>query len=139
VKKPLQKAVMMDWLDTRGCEVIKEDTDTVYVKIDQPCPHLLEHRWKNGTSSYSCEIYKSRPEGCQVFDGRKYDFLECSWKDKFVVLEKSPFKMAKQQRGEEEVVRQKKERKESGDWTPSQERLRERAKRRKEEQEPPEV
>lgn len=138
VKKPLKKAVMEEWLSTRGCEVVREDTDTMYVMVNQPCPSLLEQRWKNGTSTYSCGIYKSRPEGCQVFDGRKFDFLDCAWKEqKYVVLEKA-FRMAKRQRGESETARERKEKKASGDYTPGEQRFRERAKRRREEQAPPE-
>lgn len=141
-KKSLQKSVMEEWLGARGCDIVKEDPDTMYVMVNQPCPSLLEQRWKNGTTTYSCGIYKSRPEGCRIFDGRSYDFLDCAWKqESFVVLQKgfkSSFRMAKQQRGEEEVARQKKERKESGELSPRLERLSERAKRRKEEQEPPE-
>jgi len=142
VVKPLNKSIMEDWLGVRGCNIIAEDGDNFYVKIDQPCPHLFEQRYKNGTSTYSCEIYKSRPEGCRIFDGRNYSFLDCALKkESFVVLEKgfkSGFRIVKQQRGETEAARERKERRESGEWTPSQERLRERAKRRKEEQEPPE-
>ena len=72
-KKSLQKSVMEEWLGARGCDIVKEDPDTMYVMVNQPCPSLLEQRWKNGTTTYSCGIYKSRPEGCRVFDGRNYD------------------------------------------------------------------
>jgi len=81
--RPLQKAmenIMVDWLDARGCEVIRETADTLYVKVDYPCPHVI---------GKGCGIYKSRPEGCKVFDGRKFDFLDCAWKESYVVLEKA--------------------------------------------------
>jgi Fe-S-cluster containining protein len=83
VVKPLQKSIMVDWLDARGCKVVKETNDTIYVEIDSPCPHLT----KSG-NKFSCEIYYQRPQGCRIFDGSKFDFLDCAWKDNYVILEK---------------------------------------------------
>jgi len=134
----LMKSVMTtDWLGARGCDIVGEDKFTFFVKVNSPCPHLVKSEGK-----FSCDIYKSRPEGCRIFDGRSYDFLDCAWKEKFVVLEKgfkTGFRAAKGEKGEEEAARERKEKKESGDYTPNEERFKERAKRRREEQEPPEV
>jgi Fe-S-cluster containining protein len=84
VVKPLQKSIMVDWLGARGCRVVKETNDAMFVEIESPCPHLIKSAGK-----FSCEIYNERPEGCRIFDGRKFDFLECAWKENYVVLEKS--------------------------------------------------
>jgi Fe-S-cluster containining protein len=80
VVKPLQKAVMDDWLKARGCEIVSENEDTVYVKVDSSCPNL-----KKSEDGWWCEIYYKRPEGCRIFDGTKYDFLKCAWKNKVLV------------------------------------------------------
>jgi len=90
---PLHKAVVEEWLDARGCSIVKSDPKyqgIAYVKIDQPCPHL--HKSEEG---YTCDMYFSDgyPEGCRTFDGREYDFLECLWKkhipdQKFIIIEK---------------------------------------------------
>jgi hypothetical protein len=82
---PMQKSesVMMDWLDARGCQIVGHTEDILYVKIDHPCPSLT----KSG-NSFGCGVYNSRPEGCRVFDGRNYDFLDCAWKENYVILEK---------------------------------------------------
>jgi len=84
VVKPLQKAVMLDWLDVRDCQVVRETEDTMYVQVNKPCPQLVK-----GEDGYTCTIYEGRPEGCKVFDGRKFDFLDCAWKENYVVLEKA--------------------------------------------------
>jgi Fe-S-cluster containining protein len=89
VKIPLQKSIMEEWLNIRGCEVVAEDADSMYVKVDQPCPYLREHLNKSGDKTYTCSVYVNRPDGCSLFDGSKYDFLDCAWKDKYVVLQKS--------------------------------------------------
>jgi hypothetical protein len=75
VVKPLQKSVMIDWLDARGCQIVKETDEAMYVKIDSPCQHLLKSDGK-----FLCEIYRDRPEGCETFDGRRFDFIDCAWK-----------------------------------------------------------
>ena len=83
--KPLQKAVMEEWITTRGCEVLREDDDTMYVKVDLPCQHL-----NKGDDGWTCDVYEDRPLGCKEFDGTKYDFLKCRWKEQdLVVLEKA--------------------------------------------------
>jgi Fe-S-cluster containining protein len=89
VPKPLNKAIFEDWLDARGCEIVGRAGGTVYVKIDHPCPHL-----NKSDEGYKCDQYFSRPEGCRMFDGSKYPFLNCAWKKAqpimaHVVLEKS--------------------------------------------------
>jgi Fe-S-cluster containining protein len=85
VSMPIQKSLMMDWLDARGCEVVAKTDDTLYVKIDYPCPNLTKS--ENG---FGCDIYSSRPEGCRIFDGRNYEFLDCVWKEeRYVILEKA--------------------------------------------------
>lgn len=84
-KKPLQKAVMEDWLDKRGVQIVAEDHDAIYLKIDLPCPHLVK-----SDDGWSCDIYHNRPSGCRDFDGTKYDFLKCKWKEiDHVILEKA--------------------------------------------------
>jgi hypothetical protein len=87
VVKPLQKAVMEEWLDARGCEVVREDGGTMYVKIDLPCPHLIK-----SDDGWTCDWYHTEqyPEGCRLFDGSQYNFLKCKWTElKHVILEKS--------------------------------------------------
>jgi rubredoxin len=76
VQKPLQKAMMLDWLDARGCEVVRETGDTLYISIPYPCQHLT----KSDGEEYKCGMYHYRPEGCKIFDGQNYDFLDCAWK-----------------------------------------------------------
>jgi len=95
VAKPLQKAIMESWLDARGCEVVGENEDTFYVSVNSPCPHLVSSGRKSGLSksgSFACDIYENRPEGCRIFDGSKYDFLNCAWKSipkNYITLEKA--------------------------------------------------
>lgn len=77
---------MTDWLHVRGAEIINEDVGAVYVKVDLPCPHL-----QKSDEGWICDQYSNRPEGCRIFDGRHYNFLDCAWKkskERFVVLEK---------------------------------------------------
>jgi Fe-S-cluster containining protein len=71
---------MDEWLGARGCQVVAEDAGAVYVKIDVPCPHL-----EKSEDGWSCNIYYRHPEGCKVFDGTRYDFLQCAWKNKALV------------------------------------------------------
>jgi hypothetical protein len=77
---------MVDWLNARGVEIIGENIMDYFVRINQPCPHLVK-----SDDEFSCDIYEQRPDGCRIFDGTRYDFLKCAWKtkDNFVVLEKS--------------------------------------------------
>jgi hypothetical protein len=92
VVKPLQKALMGDWLKVRGCEIVSEDESAVYVKVDSQCPHLKKSiNPVEQESGWSCEIYNERPEGCRIFDGRNVPFLDCAWKSipKNYILEKS--------------------------------------------------
>lgn len=84
VSIPIQKSMMVDWLETRGCSIVNETPDTLYIQIDSPCPNLVKSE-----KGFSCSIYADRPEGCRLFDGRNYDFLKCAWKDNYVILEKS--------------------------------------------------
>jgi len=87
VVKPLQKAVMEEWLKARGCEILREDGDAIYVKVDLPCQHL-----NKSEDGWTCDIYDTEgyPKGCRLFDGTQYDFLKCKWKEQeHVVLEKS--------------------------------------------------
>jgi Fe-S-cluster containining protein len=86
VKKPLNKSIMNNWLSVRDCEIVKEDYDSTYVKINYKCPHLVK-----SVNEYLCDIYEDRPNGCREFDGRNYDFLDCALKKlpKLVILEKS--------------------------------------------------
>lgn len=85
VVKPLQKAVMEEWLEARGCEVVREDGGAMYVKVDLPCPHLMK-----SDEGWSCDTYENRPAGCRMFDGSKYDFLKCKWTElRHIILEKA--------------------------------------------------
>lgn len=83
-EKSVEKSIMTDWLNIRGCEVIKETDKTIYVKINNPCPNLIKSE-----DQFICNVYSSRPEGCRIFDGRNYDFLDCVWKNNYVILEKA--------------------------------------------------
>jgi len=102
VHKPLEKSnqyLMFDWMKARGLDVVNETADTLFVKVDNECPHLKLNTestyFKNGLVksskiSYECDIYSERPEGCRLFDGRNLDYLDCALKkDSFVILEKS--------------------------------------------------
>ncbi len=71
----MNKAIMEDWLDARGCEVIRETKDNLYVKFPYPCPHLSK-----SDKGFTCGMYHQRPQGCRIFDGSVYDFLDCAWK-----------------------------------------------------------
>jgi Fe-S-cluster containining protein len=86
VVKPLQKSesVFCDWIDVRGCKIIKATDDTLYIEINSLCPNLSKSDGK-----YRCEIYYQRPEGCRIFDGSKYDWLNCAWKNEENDMEKS--------------------------------------------------
>jgi len=86
VVRPLQKSesVFCDWIDARGCKIIKSTNDVLYIQVDSPCPNLIKSNGK-----FSCEIYDGRPEGCRIFDGSKYEWLDCAWKENYVVLEKT--------------------------------------------------
>ena len=75
VEKPLNKAMFEEWLEARGGTVVAKAGGRVYVKIDTPCPHLTKSE-----EGYTCDMYMSRPEGCRMFDGSHYDFLDCKWK-----------------------------------------------------------
>lgn len=75
---------MENWIKARGFSIVTDNYDTLYVKIDQPCPHLIKD-----VDGWNCDQYADRPEGCRLFDGRNYDFLKCAWKDNYVILEKS--------------------------------------------------
>ncbi len=58
---------------------------------------------------------------------------------KYVILEKAKgFRLSRHLMGKEETERARKERARTGEWTPSGERLREMARRRREEESPPE-
>jgi len=81
---PVNKSLFEDWLKIRGGRIVKSD-NTLYAEIYAPCPYLN----KSESGIFSCSIYDNRPDGCKQFDGTKYDFLDCAWKDKFVVLEKA--------------------------------------------------
>lgn len=86
VRKPLNKAMMQEWIESRGCQIIQEDPETIYVKIDFPCPHLIK-----SNNEWICDVYENRSEGCRIFDGTSYGFLNCKWKNapQLVILEKS--------------------------------------------------
>jgi|GEM_PF-4090802 len=83
--KPLRKSEFENWLGVRGGKIIKSDNDVVYAEIYAPCPQLS----KSDDGKFSCDIYGDHPDGCKIFDGAQYDFLDCAWKDKYVVLEKA--------------------------------------------------
>lgn len=83
-KSHVSEDLIKSWLDARGCEIIREERDRMFVKINTPCPHLVKSE-----EGFSCDIYENRPSGCEIFDGRGFDFLDCKWKDdRFVILVK---------------------------------------------------
>ncbi len=88
VRKPalLKKAQTEEWLSARGARIVSEDAETLYVKVDLPCPHL-----NKSDEGWTCDQYENRPEGCREFDGTKFDFLNCRWKsvDHILDLEKA--------------------------------------------------
>lgn len=77
--KIMNKSIMSDWMDARGLQVVKENKDNLYVKINYPCPHLNKSD-KGNEVTYRCGMYHQRPQGCRIFDGSTYDFLDCAWK-----------------------------------------------------------
>lgn len=88
----LQKAKTEEWLGARGCQIVSEDQDTVYVKVDLPCPHLVK-----SDDGWACDIYHDRPDGCREFDGSKYSFLKCRWKSLGHVVDESTIEKARVQ------------------------------------------
>ena len=81
----MNKAITEDWLNARGCEIVRETKDNLYVKLPYPCPHLSK-----SDKGFTCEMYHQRPQGCRIFDGSTYDFLDCAWKKaetKYVVTD----------------------------------------------------
>jgi Fe-S-cluster containining protein len=84
VSKPMAKSMeqsMLEWITVRGCDVVSETPAELFVKIPCPCPHL-----KKSGNEYGCDTYDSRPEGCRVFDGSKYEWLKCAWRDPKLVI-----------------------------------------------------
>lgn len=53
---------MEDFLLRRGFDILVAPNNSVYLKIYQPCPHLI---YKNGF--YTCNEYDKRPIICQKF------------------------------------------------------------------------
>jgi transcription elongation factor Elf1 len=90
----INKAIMEDWLDARGCEIIRETKDNLYIKLPYSCPSLVKSD-SGGEPIYKCNKYHQRPQGCKIFDGSVHDFLDCAWKKaemKYVVdLKKSGY------------------------------------------------
>jgi len=88
VRKPslLKKAQTEEWFDARGIQIVSEDAETLYVKVDLPCPHL-----NKSDDGWICDQYETRPVACREFDGTKFDFLNCRWKsiDHILDLEKA--------------------------------------------------
>lgn len=83
VHKPLRKSDrddMVEWLNARGCEVYNEINDTIFVKVNYPCPHL-----QKSDNKFYCDVYETRSEGCRKFDGSVYP--DCLWRKKLVIVE----------------------------------------------------
>ena len=76
VQKPLEKSIMLEWLKARGGEIVAEQAETWYVKLNSPCPRLEKSGGK-----VVCKGYENRPHGCRIFDGTTLDWLDCAWKD----------------------------------------------------------
>lgn len=64
-----------DYYKARGCQIIYQGWE-VAILVPSKCPHLD----RDGT----CKIYKSRPQACKDYDGRKDPYLNdlCKLKDK---------------------------------------------------------
>jgi len=88
VQKPLEKSVMLEWLEARGGEIVAEQPETWYIKLNSPCPRLE----KSG-GRVLCKGYENRPQGCRIFDGTTLDWLDCAWKDpNHYVVKAAPIK-----------------------------------------------
>ena len=78
IHRPDRKDVSIGWMEVRGMSVVKKGDRFWKVRIDYPCPMLVED---DGT--FKCRIYDNRPLACREFDGRMEvpeSGLKCAWK-----------------------------------------------------------
>ena len=78
VQRPIEKSIFLGWLHARGGKIVAETPETLYVKLNTPCPRLEKSKGR-----VTCRGYEDRPQGCRIFDGTTVNWLKCLWKDPY--------------------------------------------------------
>ena len=56
-----EKLAYIEFYETRGFTVLKDQTDTIMVVVENRCPKLTQ---------WGCKVYPNRPIACRIYDGR---------------------------------------------------------------------